>query len=328
MKRILVTGATGLLGSNLVRHLLLLGHGVSVLIHKNSGKRTLTGLPLRRVQGDLLVPNSLGKAIQDCDALIHTAAHTDVWPSRDPTHQSVNVQGTLNLIDCALQHDVKKFIHVGSANSFLPGSKSQPGNEEQSWESNPYQLDYIDSKAEAQRRVLQAVYNRKLPGVVVNPTFMIGPYDSKPSSGAMLLALAKGKLPGYTQGGKNWVYVGDVVVGISQALKLGKPGQCYLLGHENLSYNEALTRMAQAIGTPPPELKIPSAALKAFGRAGSIWGKMTGRTPPISYPMARLACEGHYYSPKKAIQELDLPQTPIEVAAEEAFKWFSDNGYV
>lgn len=328
MKRILVTGGTGLLGSNLLRELLHRGYAPRVLIHNNDGSRTLADLPIERVSGDLRDLDSLQKAAQGCDAIIHVGAHTEVWPSRDPKHHLVNVQGTSKLIQVALARGVSKFIHVGSANSFVRGSKEHPGTEQHTWEHSPYGLDYILSKAAGQKQVLRAVKTQGLPGIVVNPTFMIGPFDSKPSSGAMLLALARKKVPGYSQGGKNWVYVKDVAIGICQALKQGQIGHCYILGHENLSYQEALSRMARAIEKPIPSFAIPNYLLQSMGKLGSWGGKWLGYTPPISYPMARIACEGHYYSPAKAVSELELPQTPIEVAAQEAFQWFSKNGYL
>ena len=328
IKRILVTGGTGLLGSNTLRELLKRKYEVNVLIHRNNGIQTLEGLDLHRFRGSLQDPSSLAKAAKGCDAIIHIAAHTEVWPSKGSIFQEVNVQGTQNLIDLALRQKIEKFIHVGSANSFVFGTMDSPGTEERTWENNPYGLDYIHSKAKAQQLVLKAHKARGLPSVVINPTFMIGPYDSKPSSGAMLLALAKKKLPAYSQGGKNWVYVKDVAVGICQALTLGKIGECYILGHENLTYQDALSRMAKAIRVPEPRYKIPNYAMKLFGRIGSSIGNFTGKTPPISYPMAKIACEGHYYSAQKAIQALDIPQTPIEQAAIEAYQWFAQEGYL
>ncbi len=328
INRILVTGGTGLLGSNTIRELLNRNYELNVLIHRNNGMNTLKGLDLQHCPGSLQDTASLAKAAEGCEAIVHIAAHTEVWPSKGSIFQEVNVQGTQNLIDLALRQEIERFIHVGSANSFVFGSKDSPGTEKKIWQNNPYGLDYIHSKAKAQQLVLKATEEQGLPGVVVNPTFMLGPYDSKPSSGAMLLALARKKLPGYTQGGKNWVYVKDVAWGICQALTLGKIGECYILGHENLTYQEALTRMAEAIGVPKPRYKIPNYALKLFGRVGSSIGYLSEKNPPISYPMAKIACEGHYYSAQKAIKELDLPQTPIEEAALEAFNWFNHEGYL
>lgn len=172
------------------------------------------------------------------------------------------------------------------------------------------------------------VKEKGLPAIVVNPTFMIGPYDSKPSSGAMIIAAAKGSIPSYTSGGKNWVAVKDVAAGICNALTKGRIGQAYILGGVNLTYKEALTRICTTVGKPAPGFQAPNFLVKFAGRMGSLFGNITGKAPKLSYPMAWIACDGHYFSPQKAIDELDLPQTPLETAVNDAHTWFKENAYL
>ncbi|MEM7370134.1 MAG: NAD-dependent epimerase/dehydratase family protein [Bacteroidota bacterium] len=328
MKQLLVTGGDGLLGSNLVRELLDRSYKLRVLVQKGRNVHTLDGLDLEQVEGDIMDSNSLTQAVKGCDGIIHVAAITNVWPSRGEIYHKINVEGTRNMVKVALEQGVQRFIHVGSASSFYYGSKDAPGTEERVRLKSPYGLDYIDTKTAGQQLVLEAVQEQGLPAVVVNPTFMLGAHDSKPSSGAMIVALAKEKVPGYTNGGKNWVHVRDVAIGICLALEKGKIGECYIMGHENLSYKEALTRIAKAINKKPPGFAVPNIAVKAFGLVGSLIGTLTNRAPSVSYPMARVSCDGHYFSPAKAVQELGMPQTPIEEAAQDAHRWFMDNHYL
>ncbi|MBK9192635.1 MAG: hypothetical protein IPM77_14675 [Crocinitomicaceae bacterium] len=176
--------------------------------------------------------------------------------------------------------------------------------------------------------VLEAVKNNDLNAVVVHPTFMIGPYDSRPSSGEMILGVYKRKIPGYTLGGKNFVPVKDVAVGIANAIQMGKKGECYILGGENLTYYEAFNKMAAVLEVKPPRLKLPSDLVITLGWINSVMAKIFRYKPGLTYQLARLATGNHYYSSKKAIVELAFPQTPIENAIKECKEWFEQNGYL
>ncbi|WNJ18095.1 NAD-dependent epimerase/dehydratase family protein [Pontibacter sp. G13] len=328
MKRVFVTGGDGLLGSNLVRELISREYQVTVLVQPGRVVNTLDGLPIERVEGDLLDKAQLLEATKGFDYIIHVAAITAVWPSRGELYKRVNVDGVRTICEVALENKVERLVHVGSASSFGFGTKEAPGNEDSPWKSAQYKLDNIDTKSAGQKIVLKMVEEQGLPAVIVNPTFMIGPYDSKPSSGAMIVATYKQLMPGVTNGGKNWVYVKDVAVGISNALTMGRVGQCYILGHQNLSYKEAIQLIAKIVGKPAPTMSLPNFAVKTFGMLGTIYGNITNKAPRMTINMAKVACDGHYFSPAKAVKELALPQTPIEDAIQEAFDWFKANGYL
>lgn len=327
MKKIFITGADGLLGSNTVRELLARNYQLKALIQKGSKSKTLLGLDIEFVEGDLLDKEGLIEHIKGCEAVIHIAALTNVWPIRHEIYYKVNVEGTQNMIEAALANNIQRFIHVSSASAFGFGPKNNPGNETTVTMAKAFGLDYVDSKLDAQDVVLDAVKNKNLPALIVNPTFMIGPYDSKPSSGAMILAVAKRELKMITSGGKNWVYVKDVANGICNALNKGRIGEMYILGNENLSYKEATGIIADVAGVKPPSLKVPSFLVKFAGRIGSLMGKLTGKAPKISYPVAKISLIDQYYDPSKARKELELPETPIRTAVEDSMKWFKENGY-
>jgi dihydroflavonol-4-reductase len=326
--KILVTGADGLLGSNLVRELLSRGHEIRAFVQPGRQQITLEGLTIEKFPGNLLNPEEVITSAEGCDAIIHCAASTAVWPIRSAIINTVNIDGTRNIIRAVYKNSISRFIYVGTANSFGFGSKENPGVEGNPYKSATYGLDYMDSKYKAMQVVLGEVKENSLPAIVVNPTFMFGPYDSTPSSGAMIVALYKGKVPGYTKGGRNYLCAKDAAVAIANALTQGRVGECYILGNENLSYKEIFTKISSTIGVKAPALAIPSGFAKLYGHLGSLMGKITGKAPAVSYPLSRIASDEHYYSPAKARKELGLPQTPVETGIKESFEWLKSNGYL
>jgi len=218
-------------------------------------------------------------------------------------------------------------VYIGTANSFGFGSKENPGNEQLPYQSAKYGVDYMDSKLEAQQIVLKAVKEKGLPAITVNPTFMLGPYDTKPSAGALILAIYEEKVPGFAPGGRNYVYVKDAAIAMVNGLTQGKIGESYIVGNVNLSYQEMFTLVAKLVKVKPPKIKIPSLFIKIYGMIGSAYGNLLKKQPTVSYPMALISCDEHYFDPQKARNELGLPQTDIETAILESFNWLKENGY-
>jgi dihydroflavonol-4-reductase len=325
--KILVTGADGMLGSNLVRELLERRYAIRAFLLPGSKAPTLRGLDIEITFGDILQQQQVIAAATGCDAIIHTAANTNIWPNRSEIVRKVNIEGTRNVVNAALATKVKRLIYVGTANSFGFGSKENPGDEQQPYRSDKYGLDYMDSKYEAQQLVLEAVKTQGLPALIINPTFMWGAYDSKPGAGAMILAIYQGRVPASAPGGRNYIYVKDVAVAIANALDKGKEGNCYIAGHENLNYKEAFAKIAKVVGVKAPAFRIPGFVTKAYGWAGTAVANIVGKAPTVSYAMAQISCDEHYFSGQKAVLELGMPQTDIEVGIRECFDWLKGNGY-
>ena len=326
--KVLLTGADGVLGNNLVRELLSRNYKVSVmLLNEQLPTLGLNGLPVQRYFGNILDRSVVANAISGHDMVIHAAASTQVYPARDSIIHEVNVTGTSHVIEACLKHKVKRLIHIGTANSFAPGCKQKPGNENGRYNGFKYGLDYIDSKHEAQNLVLNAITTKGLNAVIVNPTFIIGPYDTKPSSGALILALFHKKIPVYTHGSKTYVAVKDAAVAIVNSITLGQVGECYILGNHNLSYKEAFELMAETIGVSAPKFSLPSQIIKLYGIYNSWYAKISGRVPSVTKELAVLSCEHHCYSGEKARQQLHMPSTDMSIAVKECFEWFKQNGY-
>ncbi|WP_426058695.1 NAD-dependent epimerase/dehydratase family protein [Hymenobacter sp. B1770] len=330
---VLVTGANGFLGRHIVAELLGRNYGVRALVRPQnhaagSALPPLQHLPIECHEGDLSQPATLAGAAAGCTAIIHAAAMAQVNPARNPAVWAANDTGTQAVLDLARQARIERFVYVGTANVFGFGTQAQPGNETRPFAGARYGLDYMDSKHAATQRVQRAVAEWQLPAVLVHPTFMLGPGDAKPTSNALLLELYRGRLLGYPAGGKNYVHVRDVAVATVNALNLGRVGESYILGNQNMSYQAAFSLMAHIMGVPVPRWPIPAAVAQAYGAACDLKFRLSGRPAQLNSAMVAVANDGHYFSAQKAIAELSMPQTPLEQAIREAFDWFKNNRYV
>jgi dihydroflavonol-4-reductase len=328
--KVLITGADGVLGNNLVRELLKRDYEVSVLLMSEKARAIgLEKLSITKIYGDILNFDIVCNAVKGQDIVIHAAASTQVYPARSKSIYEVNLTGTENVIKACLQYDVKRLIHVGTANSFAPGTVDTPGNEDGLYQGMKYGLDYMDSKYMAQQAVLKAVHVHGLKALVVNPTFMLGAYDTKPSSGALILALYNKKVPVYTNGSKTYVAVSDAAVAIANAITMGEIGACYILGNHNLKYKEAFGLICDVLGVDPPKIAAPDFLVCSYGALNSFIARLSKKTQPkITKELAVLSCEDHCYSGEKARHALQMPCTDLRTAVEEGFNWFKNNRYI
>lgn len=326
--KVFVTGADGFLGNNIIRELLQRGLEVRAFLQEGRDIPTLNKLNIEKSYGDLLYPEQVTEAAQGCDYIIHAAANTSIWPARSEIVNEVNITGTENIIKASLAAKVKRLVAIGSANSFGNGTKDNPGDENSPFTAGKYGLDYIDSKLKAKEVIFDNVNNHGLDAVILCPTFMLGPYDTKPSSGELLLALYKRQVPGYTSGGRNFIHVKDVAVAACNALTMGKSGEAYIMANENLSYNDFNQLVADELSINKPKLFIPKPFILLYGLLSQFIAMVTGTTAKVSYPVARISLDTNYYTAAKAIRELELPQTPMRIAVREAFNWFKENEYL
>jgi dihydroflavonol-4-reductase len=326
--KILITGANGLLGANVAREFLAEGAEIELFVRPSADLRGIAGLENKIRYGNLLSPEEISEAVRVCDAVVHAASSTSQEPKDFGFYESINVGGTRNVIQALLKYPGRKLIHVSTANVFDPGSKQNPGNESSPFTRHDLESGYIKSKRLAQELVLEAVKKNSLDAVVVNPTFMIGPYDSKPSSGEIILFALRSWIQWYPPGGKNFVHVRDVAKGIVKALDKGKTGECYLLAGENLSYHEFFLLLNEVVQQHPLSLVIPGSLLKLAGSAGDLWNSISKNKVALNLVNMKLLSLDNYYSGEKAWSAFSLKPTSIRKAIEEAVIWFKRNGYV
>ncbi|MET6997029.1 NAD-dependent epimerase/dehydratase family protein [Chitinophaga defluvii] len=327
MKKVLITGANGFLGSNLTRELYRLGYEVRILVRAGADLKGVADIPCEIFFGNIDHQEEVLQAVVGCNVVIHAASITDQWNITFEQYERVNYTGTRNIADACLAAQVDRFIYVSTANTMGPGSKTQPGSELSGFTLFHANSGYINTKYMAQQYVLEQVERNHLPAIIVNPTFMIGPNDIKPSSGKLLLYGLHKKVLFYPPGGKNFVYINDVCQGIINALDNGKVGECYLLAGQNLSYKEFFQLVNDTEKAPGIMIRIPVFVMKMAGAFGTLREKVIGKSSKLNYTAAYLLCLDNYYSGKKSERELQVKYTPVKEAVKRALSWFKENNY-
>jgi dihydroflavonol-4-reductase len=321
---VLVTGAEGVLGNSLIRQLVESGFTVRAMLDPKSDAAGLDGLSYERVPGDILDPESTLAALQGVQAVFHCESSGDFWPPRAGRIDAVNLGGTRNLLVSMSRAGTETLVHVGSAFSFGFGTQDEPGTEETPYMADRFHLACFDSMRRAQELVQMYSDEGKIRGIIVNPTFALGPYFSPRCPVGILLSHV-GKTPSrYPSGGINVVGAIDAARAMVKALGRGRPGRCYILGGHNVRYKELFERIASALGVPAAAKQWPDKTLAARGLLGSFSGKLTRRAPPLTKEIAQVMTACMYYDSARAIRELDLSVTPLDSIVEEACARFMD----
>ena len=323
----LVTGSTGFIGSAITRGLIEDGEEVKVLIRNTSDTRNIDHLDVERAYGDIRDGDAMKRALEGCDTLYFTAAYFAHWAPDPKLLYDVNVGGTRASLKAALEAGVERVVYT-STNNAIAASGPVPADEEKAfnyWQSGDH---YSMSKYIAENEARMFV-TRGLPVVMVNPTLVIGTNDIKPTpSGQMIIDVVKQKMPGYIDGGINIVDVDDVARGHILAAKKGRIGERYLLGNRNISVRDYLKRIADIAGVRPPNIKIPYRMALALGYLFEAGAFLTKRPPVVTASEVRIGKMTEWYDCAKAVNELGLPQTHIDVTIGKALNWFEANGYL
>jgi len=324
--KIMITGATGLLGGNIARVLALeAGAQVRALVRKNSNRAALAGLGAEEVEGDIRDRGSVRRAVAGCEAVVHCAASVSQWRPNLPEMRRINVEGTANVLEEALAAGVRRVVYVSTVDTLGLSSRERPADETAEHASMAaFRNPYVDTKFEAEQRALE-IGARGLDLVIVKPTYMIGEWDVKPTSGQMVVEVAKGRAVGCPGGGNNFVDVLDVARGVWLALEKGRRGEAYILANAegNLTYREFFTLVARVTGRRPPFFGIPYPVALGAGYVMDVAGRLLGREPDVNSVTARMGYAPHYFTPAKAVRELGLPQSPLEGAVRRAVDWFA-----
>ena len=322
----LVTGATGFLGSALARELLKDGRTLKLLVRKNSDTRNIDDLDCEVAYGDLQDRDSLKSALTGCQTLYHTAAYYSLWSRDKKLIYDINVQGTRNILESALEMGIEKVVYTSTVGCIGLSEDGSPAKENQPM--NPATLcnDYKLSKYEAEQ-VAHELFGRGLPVVIVNPSTPVGPRDIKPTpTGKIILDFLNRKMPAYIDTGLNLIDVSDCARGHILAEEKGRLGERYILGNKNMSLKEILLALETLTGLKAPRIKMPYWVAYAAGLACE-WASDNITHQPPSVPLAgvKMAKYFMYFDPSKAIRELGLPQNPVENALGQAVHWFKEN---
>lgn len=326
--KVLVTGATGFIGSNLARMLWRDGYQVRALVRPGSNTVAIDDTGIEPLPGDILDRKSVARAAQGCHALFHCAAAYTFW-SPDPTLvYRTNVEGTTTVLDAAGDAGVSKIVYTSTV-STIGFASGGPGNEDTPLNIKNLAGTYKRSKYQAEQVALDKAA-QGLPVVVVNPTAPVGPWDVKPTpTGKVILDFLKGRIPAYISSGMNLVDVNDVAAGHILAMKNGQPGQRYILGNINVTLVQLFAMLADITGLRPPRWRVPFWMVTLAGYLDHmVEGKFMGREPRIPIEGIKVAKHPMYVDCAKAIGELGLPQSPVEQALVNAVNWFTEFGYL
>jgi dihydroflavonol-4-reductase len=322
----LVTGATGLVGNNVVRQLVSRGRSVRVLVRGRGEMvdRAFAGLPVDRRQGALDDSHSLESAADGAAVLIHAAAMVHCgWRHLDEMRR-VNVEGT-RLVARAARRAGARLIHVSSVDAIGLRPDGEPADEETP-PGGMLECPYVVTKREAETAVLEEVA-RGLDAVIVNPVYMIGPWDWKPSSGRMLLEVGAGKGLFAPPGSNDFVDVRDVASGILAAIDRGRTGRRYILGGHGLSYLDAWRVFARIAGRMQPLGMAPVPAVRMAGWFGDLASLFTRRETAVNSAAVGMSMLAHNFSCRRAEAELGYTYRPFDSTVQDAWEWFVERGY-
>ena len=325
--RAFVTGGTGFIGSHVVRSLLQSEYQVTALVRPSSNLGNLQGLTVDIVKGDLNNPN-IWEQMRGCDYLFHVAAHYSLWQKDRELLYFDNIEGTRNILAAAQKAGIKRTVYTSSVAAIGVGKSGEIVDE--TYQSPVEKLvgDYKKSKFLAEQVAMEAA-KKGQDIVIVNPSSPIGALDIKPTpTGDIILRFLRRQMPAYVDTGLNFIDVRDVAWGHLLALEKGKSGDRYILGNQNLSLKQLLEQLSQITNLPAPQISVPSWIPLTVAWIDEKILSPLGKTPTVPIDGVRMAQQPMYYDASKAIRELGLPQSPLNIALKDAVDWFVSNGYV
>jgi dihydroflavonol-4-reductase len=326
MSRVAITGASGLLGGNLAAELTAAGHHVVAI--RRAGTRTshLDDLAIEWHEADLGSIESMRRAFSGADCVFHCAAAVSVKRAVTPEMTAANVTGTANVIEAVIAARVVRLVHTSSVVAVGLSTDGRPCDETAVW--NFHTEGLVDAYAITKHRAEDVVHaaHGRVDAVIVNPTYMLGPRDARPSSGRLIVDVVRGRVPGWTPGYNNFVDVRDVARGMIAAWHNGRRGERYILAGNDMTYRDVMRAIAAAAGTRPPRLRVPRPAAWLFGKWGDLVERAGGE-PVVNSTQIRYAFTDKFrFKSDKAARELGYQHGPLEPALRDAIAWFRAHG--
>ncbi len=326
---IFVTGGTGFVGFNLIRALVADGEEVRALVRPNANRIALDSDRVTVVTGDVTDIDSIRRGMDGCDRVYHLAGWVQITPWGIDTARRVNVTGTENVCNMCIEHGVRRMVHTSSVAAVGHGPLESPATENTAWNLGGLRVPYYITKFEAESRVREAV-KRGLDAVIVNPSYVVGPYDIKPTGGRVIIKYVTRSVPGFpSRGGIGFVDVREVVEGMRLSMERGRTGERYILNGENLSYRDYVHLIARAGGVAPPKWSVPYGLIYPAAALANAAGWLRPRLfTDFNLTVLRTGFCEHYVSSAKARRELGVKHWPIERAVADAIAWFEERGYL
>lgn len=325
--KVLVTGATGFLGTHLTRDLVKKGHQVSILARPTSNLTAFQDLGVRICKGDITDSLSVLQATEGQDVVYHLAGLIAYKRADRAKMEEVNVKGTRLVIDACLSNHVQKLLHLSSVVTIGANPKPQPIDENFEFNLSEYNLGYFETKRVAENMIVQAHKENGLNAYMINPATIYGAGDATKGSRKTQVKVAKGQFKFYPPGGVNVVHIDDVIEAIHLCLDKGEPARRYIIGGDNLTLKQLFELIAQVAGVKPPRIPIPRFLLWGLGQVGDQL-RALGKETSLSSETAVTASLYHWFDTSRAKKELGFNPQPAAKAIEESVTWMSANGFL
>ncbi len=327
MTSALVLGSTGCIGNNVTRACLAVGWSVRAFRRPTSQTWMLDGLDVEQVTGDLAEPASLTDAMRGCDVVFHTAAY---YPRHSlDLNRSLReaVLGMRNVLTAAEQAGIGRLVFTSTLTTV--GPPAEPGrlsNEQDFYLPGSTGSAYFECKWAMEAEAWRAIANGA-PLIIVNPTAVFGPWDVGPTTGEIMVNVAKGRMPFWLDLDVNLIDARDVGEGQVLAAERGQIGQRYILGGENLSVRQALTLVAREAGVKPPRWRASLGLVSAIVRIGEALGRLP-LIPPLPLEHFKTLREWRALDCSKARQELGFAPRPFLETVRDTLAWFTEHQYL
>lgn len=324
MENVFITGGSGFIGGNIVKKLLSRKYKVKVLIRDY---RNLLHYDwkdeIEIVYGDILEPESFKGQMDNCSIVIHSAALIAFWNRLWNKVYKVNVEGTRNIINEAKKTKCRKFVHISSVATIGYGENNEPINENHLYNWSKHNICYMETKKQAEEEVLNASKNG-LNATIVNPANVWGVGDYRGRRTPVLKVLKLG-FPFYVNSGTNFVDVDAVTDATINAIELGKKGEKYILGGENLTIKDFLGIIAEELNVRKPFIPIPRFPIVMASYLQEFLGRITNVSPKPAASQLCFLGKGIYYDSTKAIKELKMPFIPFKECIKKTIRFYKEN---
>jgi len=322
--RVVVTGASGHVGANLVRTLLAQGRPTRVLLHVD--RKAIEGLDIEVIQGDICDLDLLCSAFDGAEVVYHLAAHISLLRDEYPLLESVNVIGTRNVVEACLRCGVRRLVHFSSIHAMTQEPMDIPVDESRPLAESQHCPPYDHSKAAGENEVRKGI-EMGLNAIIISPTAIVGPHDYKPSHfGEALLAIANCKLLALVAGGFDWVDVRDVIEGAMRAEERAPSGAKYILSGHWVSLRDLAAMVAEIAGVPAPSFVCPMWLARIGAPIVATFDRLAGKRPLYTdYSISTLSSNRNI-SHERATCELDYHPRPFRETLIDTLCWFEENG--
>jgi len=308
---ILITGASGFIGRNLVPRLIKLGHNIHTFGRTKSLPESLSRLPLTHHCGDITEYKSIDGAVQNMDIVFHLAGLVSYKKKDLDEIYAINVTGTTNVMQACLKHRIKRVIHTSSIAAMGIPAPGKIANEAIAYNLANLGLTYCDTKYLGEQEVMKAVA-QGLPAIILNPGIIFGEGDTHPHHHAIFAAMSRGRMIGVPPGGIPFSDINDVVDAHINCLEKGQPGERYVLVSANLSFKEAGQLFANIYNVRAPKFEIPGNLLVGLGTLAENVLPLFGINPALTRQAAWLSQYKIFFSCAKAEREIDFRPTPFD----------------